>query len=329
MMTRFKTKLLSLNPTRTKPLKVFSPANCDELRIPFKRDKFAKAVGHVLQLPSTISEDDGTTNELQLESGLDTADLLVQNDLNLTFMAAKNFQEYAAASSTTIATEKRFVCSAGVDLIRWGLEGMFGSIEQIPAESVSHTRFLIMEAVTVDVAPSGQVVVGWESSLMNDNIADSVLAVMLQMETGIVGVKRMSVFLFDKLQTDELLTGSGAASPHTHEHNPHSSVTSDGASDAQVLGRLLLLLENQFSSVTPLPNLNSSPTNGYPESASRDVIPSSMFTVDDPVLEISVPPHVAHVHLRDLRVESASNALRTRVAAVVEKACETVVGIAG
>jgi cleavage and polyadenylation specificity factor subunit 3 len=188
MMTRFKTKLLSLNPTRSKPFKVFSPANCEELRIPFKRDKFAKAVGHVLQLPADMSD-----GEMQLDSSLDTADLLVQNDLNLTFMAAKNFQEYAAASSTTIATEKRFVCSAGVDLIRWGLEGMFGSITELPVDRTApgHTRFLIMDAVTVDVAPSGQVVVGWDSSLMNDNIADSVLAVMLQMETGVVGVKRM------------------------------------------------------------------------------------------------------------------------------------------
>jgi hypothetical protein len=122
------------------------------------------------------------------------------------------------------------------------------------------------------------------------------------------------------------MIGSGAASSHGHAHNPHSSVTSDGASDPHVLSRLLLLLENQFSSVTPLPNLNAA-TNGSPESASRDIIPS--LTLDDPVLEISVPPHIAHVHLRDLRVESASNALRTRVAAVVEKACETVVGIAG
>jgi cleavage and polyadenylation specificity factor subunit 3 len=197
MMTRFKTKLLSLNPNRTKQLKVFSPANCEELRIPFKRDKFAKAVGHVVQLPPNdgLSSGDESKMELQLESGLDTADLLVQNDLNLTFMAAKNFQEYAAASSTTITTEKRFVCTAGVDLIRWGLEGMFGEIEQLPATelgSANHTRFMIMDAVTVDVAPGGQVVVGWESGLMNDNIADSVLAVMLQMETGIVGVKRTS-----------------------------------------------------------------------------------------------------------------------------------------
>jgi Pre-mRNA 3'-end-processing endonuclease polyadenylation factor C-term len=68
----------------------------------------------------------------------------------------------------------------------------------------------------------------------------------------------------------------------------------------------LLLLESQFASVTPLPN---------PEAG--------------PMLEIAVPPHVARVHLRDLRVESSNNALRTRVAAVIEKACEAVVGMAG
>jgi hypothetical protein len=73
---------------------------------------------------------------------------------------------------------------------------------------------------------------------------------------------------------------------------------------------LLLLLENQFSSVTPLHS---------PEAGADD----------DPMLEIAVPPHVARVHLRDLRVESSNNALRTRVAAVVEKACEAVIGIAG
>jgi cleavage and polyadenylation specificity factor subunit 3 len=224
MMARFRTKLLSLNPTRTKPLKVFSPANCEELRIPFKRDKFAKAVGHVVQLPAVTKEvvsDGSVTTEdeesqiksLQMESDLESADLLVQNDLNLTFMAAKNFQEYAAASSTTITTEKRFVCSAGVELIRWGLEGMFGEIEQLPAndavkdepngstandgnDATNHTCFLVMDAVTVDVAPGGQVVLGWESSLLNDNVADAVLAVMLQMETGIVGVKRMWLLPF-------------------------------------------------------------------------------------------------------------------------------------
>jgi len=82
------------------------------------------------------------------------------------------------------------------------------------------------------------------------------------------------------------------------------------------------LLENQFTSVTPLPDPTAA-TNG----SAGHIVPSPTF--DDPMLEIAVPPHVAHVHLRDWRVESTSNALRTRVAAVVEKACEAVVGMSG
>jgi cleavage and polyadenylation specificity factor subunit 3 len=40
-----------------------------------------------------------------------------------------------------------------------------------------------------------------------------------------------------------------------------------------------------------------------------------------------VPPHTARVWLRDLSVECKNPALRSRVQAVVEKACETVAGI--
>ena len=102
-----------------------------------------------------------------------------------------------------------------------------------------------------------------------------------------------------------------------------------------MLARLLLLLENQFASVTPLPDPNAIATNGTTsDSTSQHIVDhkpsaSSTPTFDDPVLKIAVPPHVAYVHLRDLSVESTNTALRTRVAAVVEKACEVVAGIAG
>jgi cleavage and polyadenylation specificity factor subunit 3 len=44
-MTRLKSKLLSFNAQKTIPTKIYSPANCEELRIPFKTDKVAKVVG--------------------------------------------------------------------------------------------------------------------------------------------------------------------------------------------------------------------------------------------------------------------------------------------
>ena len=43
-MMRLKSKLLSLNASKTDKVKVYSPRNCEELRIPFKADKTAKVV---------------------------------------------------------------------------------------------------------------------------------------------------------------------------------------------------------------------------------------------------------------------------------------------
>jgi len=224
-MTRFKSKLLSTNSTRAKPIKVFSPANCEELIIPFKRDKFAKVVGRLAQLPppalhKTLKSPDG---EDQFEAPEDRiiSGVLVQNGFNLTLMAPEDLKEYAGLTTTTITFKKRLFCSAGIDLIRWGLEGMFGGVKTIATAKIStngaangnghvkqepadeeiprddgSTRFLVMDCVTVDIEANGEVALEWEGNMMNDNIADSVLAVLLQMETGMVGVKRKSSIQF-------------------------------------------------------------------------------------------------------------------------------------
>jgi cleavage and polyadenylation specificity factor subunit 3 len=141
--------------------------------------------------------------------------VLVQNGFNLTLMAPEDLKEYAGLTTTTITFKKRLFCSAGVDLIKWGLEGMFGGIKQISptynaktklngksngatlkkdeavdGEISRSTTFLIMDCVTVEIEPTGEVCLEWEGNMMNDAVADSVLSVLVQMETGMVGVKR-------------------------------------------------------------------------------------------------------------------------------------------
>jgi cleavage and polyadenylation specificity factor subunit 3 len=213
-MTRFKSKLLSTNTERErrgeKAFKVYSPANCDEIKIPFKREKFAKVVGKLAQVPpqkllGSGTEDEDVKDEDRM--ALDSDDrimtgVLVQNGFNLTLMAPEDLKEYAGLTTTAITFKKRLFCSAGVDLIRWGLEGMFGGIKQLSPTGANGTvnghangsqqltRFLIMNSVVVEIAPHGEVCLSWEGNMMSDSIADSVLAVLLQMETGMVGVKR-------------------------------------------------------------------------------------------------------------------------------------------
>lgn len=119
---RLKSKLLSLNADKTVKVKVYTPANCDEVRIPFKKDKIAKVVGKLAELAPPSEEDDA-----HLMAGV-----LVQNGFNLSLMAPDDLQEYAGLTTTTITCKQHItLSSASMDLIKWALEGTFGAVEEV------------------------------------------------------------------------------------------------------------------------------------------------------------------------------------------------------
>ncbi|ROT43238.1 Metallo-hydrolase/oxidoreductase [Sodiomyces alkalinus F11] len=127
-MMRLKSKLLSLNAGKTVKTKIFSPKNCEELRIPFKQDKTAKVVGKLATIPPPTRVTSDRSQNPQLITGV-----LVQNDFKLSLMAPEDLREYAGLNTTTIICKKRLkFTAASIDLIRWGLEGVFGTVEELP-----------------------------------------------------------------------------------------------------------------------------------------------------------------------------------------------------
>ncbi|KAK8094161.1 endoribonuclease YSH1 [Apiospora hydei] len=129
-MMRLKSKLLSLNsgkPEQEKT-KVYSPRNCEELRILFKADKTAKVVGKLASIPPP--------NKLQMTDDYDAplvTGVLVQNDFKMSVVDPEDLREYAGLTTSMIACKQRLTLSAaGIDLIKWALEGTFGSIEELP-----------------------------------------------------------------------------------------------------------------------------------------------------------------------------------------------------
>jgi cleavage and polyadenylation specificity factor subunit 3 len=141
-MMRMRSRLLGLGK-----FKVYSPANCEEVRIPFRREKVAKVVGRLaneinpqaiagLLSPPSSGEDsddaDGESkdvkrrkDESQVISGV-----LVQNEFKLSLMAPEDLREYAGLNTTTITCRQRITLgAAGIDLIKWSLEGTFGSVD--------------------------------------------------------------------------------------------------------------------------------------------------------------------------------------------------------
>ncbi|KAL2255012.1 hypothetical protein VTK26DRAFT_4355 [Humicola hyalothermophila] len=169
--------------------------------------------------------------------------------------------------TTTIACKQRLKLSAaGVDLIKWGLEGTFGTVEELP-ETKPHreltngngekkeeeeqkeeadeelTRdevvatYLVMGCVMVRYRTSGEVELEWEGNMLNDGIADAVMAVLIGLESSPAAVKR-------------------SASKHSHSHShsapsdntvtlPHRNLNASVAAEDR-LERLMMFLEAQF-----------------------------------------------------------------------------------
>jgi cleavage and polyadenylation specificity factor subunit 3 len=225
-MTRLKSKLLGFNAHKAVPTKIYSPANCEELRIPFKTDKIAKVVGALatkqppvprsLKAEGEEGEDmvdvdgEGEGEQVGLISGV-----LIQNDFKISLMAPEDLKEYAGLTTTTIVCRQHITLSAaGTELIRWALEGTFGAIKEDKVtdgavdgketngngmhedadEEVGRTsiKFTVMDCVDVLVRPGGRVEVAWEGNVINDGIADAVLAVLFTVESSPAAVRRKS-----------------------------------------------------------------------------------------------------------------------------------------
>lgn len=221
-MMRLKSKLLSLNAQKTEKVKIFSPRNCEELLIPFKSDKMAKVVGKLasIQPPSQILSAEDPDSRL-------VTGVLVQNDFKLSLMAPEDLREYAGLNTTTVTCKQKFTMGyAGVDLIKWALEGTYGAIEELPemhkgkdAEAENGdgengdddsdktpeapeeadeeipqlvAAYRVMGCITVRYRSNREVEMEWEGNLHNDSIADSVMAVLMMVETSPAAVKRES-----------------------------------------------------------------------------------------------------------------------------------------
>lgn len=386
-MMRLKSKLLSLyhEKSEKEKVKIFSPANTEELRIPFRLEKTARVVGRLAEVPPPASPDDPprTLNGV-----------LVQNDFKLSLMAPEDLKEYAGLTTTTIMCKQRLTLSAaGIDLIRWALEGTFGALDEVSPKAkplligngngavngtvdgkeakegdgekaeeeevdgvIDHNplpiAYMIMGCVIVRLENngSGHVTVEWEGNMLNDGIADAVLAVLFSVESSPAAVK----------QSASMQGGHGHGHSHDHEHdygngyskgemrNIHANVTPE-----ERFERLCMFLEAQFGNqITPIRRpkilfpseqkkiegvngIKSEPADEdgtdveLAEEEMRELEAEEMdrligLGIPVPGVEIRVDKNVARVWLEDLDVECKNAVLRDRVKAVVERAVETV-----
>ena len=293
---RLRSRLLDLNNRRitsnpnAQQTKVYSPENGTEVRIPFRKDKIAKVVGKLAQLPppTTAEEEDS-----RIVNGV-----LVQNGFKLSLMAPEDLREYAGLTTTTILCRQHItLASAGIDLITWALEGTFGRIEEVggikpdadfttttdtikteqqptngtttpdssdneneedEADEEIYTNqsrsFLIMGCVTLKWSGSAkQIELEWEGNTANDGIADAVMAVLMTVESSPAAVRYSS----GKAKKDVHKAGMNGAGKGTGQalRNEHANVGTK-----ERFERLCMLLEEQFGE-------NIRPVEGMRETA--------------------------------------------------------------
>lgn len=95
---------------------------------------------------------------------------------------------------TTVVTQRQVVpFNAGIGLLKWHLEMMFGTIKETALSEEGGTVLRVSDTIDVKKLNSGpnQVTLEWIGNAMNDMVADSVLAVMLSIDSSPASVKGM------------------------------------------------------------------------------------------------------------------------------------------
>ncbi|RUS30749.1 hypothetical protein BC938DRAFT_479003 [Jimgerdemannia flammicorona] len=287
------------------PHVIYTPKNCETLKLHFRGEKMAKTIGSLAAKYPT---------ENQPLSGI-----LVAKDFQLNIMGPEDLNELSGGLSTTVVTQRQSVAfHAGIGLLRWHLEMMFGKVEETitgppgaetkegeakegevkKEEKKEKEKEAAGEAIvlrvfdTVDIKQHthkpNELLLEWVGNAMNDMIADSVLAVVMGIESSPASVR---------------------ATKHAHHHHHHADgankdddVSMDGNGAETVADRefddITMFLEKQFGAVK-CDNVEKSVT-------------------------VNIDGMKAKVDCRDFKIESDDETLRARVAGVLERVKKTI-----
>ncbi|KAF8135737.1 beta-lactamase-like protein, partial [Boletus edulis] len=273
-MGRLRAAMTARYKDRDEDVKIHTPRNLETLELSFRGERVAKAIG---TLASKAPQ------EGDIVSGL-----LVSKDYSYTLLDPRDLRDFAGLSTTIVTQRQRIVLGVGWDLVRWHLEGMYGSVED------GLDKNGVMGVVDVKNTDEHELTLEWDSGASNDMIADSTLSLI----TGI-----------DKSPASVKLTTQACS----HQH-PHAD--SDSESSYTRLQRLAWFFEAHFGEVElhmPEESEQGEEEHEQGEDTSRD-----------PALIVRVDDADAHINLVSLLVTSSNEVLRKRVEAVLDMAVTTI-----
>ncbi|KAK4047153.1 endoribonuclease ysh1 [Microbotryomycetes sp. JL201] len=286
-MTRLRSALRTKFAERKDDVQIYTPRNVEPVKLKFRGERMAKALG-------TLADKKPAAQ--QHMSGL-----LVSKDFTYTLLAPSDLRDFTGLSTSVILQRQRMVVSVTWDLVRWHLQGMYGKIQE-GRDGEGQPTMRIMSCVDIKAVDKHELAVEWVGSVTNDMVADSVMALLMGIDTSPASVKKTSM-------NSHCSHRHPHAEPPTPPHSPQikpASLESDAIkSEKDIvereaglsrLDKLIAFLDSYFGSVelikpqdvslprtsTPLTNQESKPDQDDQEQAKIESV------VDD-----TVPPEVA------------------------------------
>ncbi|KAI9272785.1 beta-lactamase-like protein [Phascolomyces articulosus] len=181
-MFRLKSALQSRFSEREENVKVYTPKNCETVKLHFRGEKMAKTIG-------TLAAKYPIENE-------PLNGILVAKDFQLNIMTPEDLSELGGLITTVVTQRQVVPFNAGISLLKWHLEMMFGTLNESALEKAdkSGEKGIVLRVFdTIDIKQlerrNNQLTLEWIGNAMNDMIADSVLAVILSVDSSPASVK--------------------------------------------------------------------------------------------------------------------------------------------
>ncbi|KAI9164653.1 endoribonuclease ysh1 [Blastocladiella emersonii ATCC 22665] len=214
MMTRLRNALHAAWQQEENPEsapKIHAPKNAERVSLHFKGEKYARALG---QITTGLIGGTGSDGSSSSTAGLVVQGLVVAKDFHYHLVAVDELRELTDLRPATIHMRQYVPLeSATWELVVWHLGVVFPEdLEQVasPEGKPSKSAVRVCDVVTVSYAPGNrrELIVEWIGNPVNDVIADSVLAVLLHVESSPVAVKMTS-------------SGQSKTCGHGHQHRHH------------------------------------------------------------------------------------------------------------
>ncbi|KAJ2912415.1 hypothetical protein MD484_g7997, partial [Candolleomyces efflorescens] len=174
-MGRLRAAMTSKYKERDEDVKIHTPRNLETLKLSFRGERVAKAIG-------TLAEKPPQPNDV-------LSGLLVAKDYSYTLLDPRDLRDFTGLSTCIVTQRQRIVIGVGWDLVRWHLDGMYGKVEEgLDKDGVLTLR--VMGVLDIKQTQEHELTIEWESSASNDMIADSTLALITGIDKSPASVKQ-------------------------------------------------------------------------------------------------------------------------------------------